>query len=178
MPARSQQGSWYGGVGIGQSNFKGSCDGVSGPGISCSETDTAGKIFGGYQLNRNFAFEVGYTDLGQTTASVTGSGSLSIGATGVEFTGIGMLPLDWRFSLFAKLGFFSWKLDFKDRTGLFGSSSASGTNPTFGFGAKYDFTRNTAVRGEWQRYKDVGDPNSNAGQGDIDFLGVSVLVRF
>ena len=59
-----------------------------------------------------------------------------------------------------------------------GSSSSSGSDLTYGLGMKYDFTRNTAVRFEWQRYKNVGDPNSNGGQGDIDFIGANLVVRF
>lgn len=177
-PARAQPLGWYGGVGIGLSDFKGSCDGLSGPGLGCSETDTAAKVFAGYSLNRNWAFEFGYTDLGQTTLSVSGRGSANISATGFEFTGIAGLPLDPWFSVFAKFGFFSWQAKLDDGTGLLGSAGATGTKPTFGAGVKYELTPDTAVRGEWQRYKQVGDPNNSIGQGDIDFIGVSLAVRF
>ncbi len=167
---------WYLGIGIGQSKARGACDGVSGPGISCDETDTAGKILGGYQLSRNFALEVGYADLGQAKATFGGFGSATIGTKGFEFTGIGMLPLTDRFSVLAKAGLFSWKVESKDGTGLLGSSNASGTDLTFGFGVKFNFTRDFAVRGEWQRYKDVGDMD-NTGQFDVDFIGVSLTYK-
>src|SRR6266478_5401257 len=65
-PALSQDTGWYGGLGIGQSTFVGACDGISSP-DSCEEKDTAWKIFGGYQFNRNFAGEFGYTVLVKTT---------------------------------------------------------------------------------------------------------------
>lgn len=167
---------WYIGIGIGQSKFKGSCEGVSGPGITCKETDTGGKILGGYQLSKNFALELGYADLGQTKATFSGFGSATIGAKGFEFTGIGMLPLNEQFSLLARAGLFNWKVDFKDGTGLVGSANASGTDLTYGFGLKFDFTRDFAARGEWQRYKDVGDLNTT-GQGDVDFIGVSLVYK-
>jgi opacity protein-like surface antigen len=67
-------------------------------------------------------------------------------------------------------------VDAKDGTGLVGSTSASGTDLTFGFGLKFDFTKDFAVRGEWQRYKDVGDMNTT-GQGDVDFIGVSFVYK-
>src|SRR5205085_4251234 len=37
------------------------------PGVGFNEddTDTAGKLFGGYQFHRNFALEFGYYDLGR-----------------------------------------------------------------------------------------------------------------
>lgn len=167
---------WYIGIGIGQSKAKGACDGVSGPGITCKETDTAGKILGGYQLSKNFALELGYADLGQAKATFSGSGDATIGTKGFEFTGIGMLPIGDRFSLLARAGLFHWNVDAKDGTGLVGSASASGTDLTFGFGVKFDFTKDFAIRGEWQRYKDVGDANTT-GQGDVDFIGASLVYR-
>jgi OmpA-OmpF porin, OOP family len=167
---------WYIGIGIGQSKYRGACDDVSGPGVTCKETDTAGKILGGYQLSRNFALELGYADLGQAKATLSGSGSATIGTKGFELTGIGMLPLGDRFSLLARAGLFHWNVDAKDGTGLIGSATASGTDLTFGFGAKFDFTKDFAIRGEWQRYKDVGDSNTT-GQGDIDFIGASLVYK-
>jgi OOP family OmpA-OmpF porin len=167
---------WYVGIGIGQSKAKGACDGVSGPGITCKETDTAGKILGGYQFSRNFALELGYADLGQAKATFSGFGSATIGSKGFELTGVGMLPINERFSVLAKAGLFHWNVDAKDGTGLVGSVSASGTDLTFGFGLKFDFTKDFAIRGEWQRYKDVGDVNTT-GQADVDFIGASLVYR-
>src|SRR3989442_10542839 len=130
-PALSQDTGWYGGIGIGQSKFKDSCSGVSGPGIACEEKDTAWKIFGGYQFNRNFAGEFGYTDLGKTTLSITGFGSASIGAKGFELSGVGTLPVSQQFSVYGRLGLFHWDVDFKDGTGLVGSANATDDRPSF-----------------------------------------------
>jgi len=176
-PALSQDTGWYGGIGIGQSKFKDSCSGVSGPGIACEEKDTAWKIFGGYQFNRNFAGEFGYTDLGKTTLSISGFGSASIGARGFELSGVGMLPVSQQFSVYGRLGLFHWDVDFKDGTGLVGSASASGTDLTYGLGASFSFTKNSALRLEWQKYQDVGDTNST-GSGDITVIGVGLAVKF
>ena len=176
-PALSQDiPAWYVGIGIGQSKAKGACDGVSGPGITCDDTDTAGKILGGYQFSKNFALELGYADLGQAKATFSGSGSATIGTKGFELTGIGMLPIGDRFSVLARAGLFHWNVDAKDGSGLVGSASASGTDLTFGFGVKFDFTKDFAIRGEWQRYKDVGDVNTT-GQSDVDFIGASLVYR-
>ena len=177
IPALSQVARPYFGAGLGVTDFRGACDGFDGPGLSCNENDTGVKIFGGYQFNRFAAFEFGYTDLGEARLR-SGGGTQRVTATGVEFTGIGMIPLDRRFSLLGRAGVFAWNQNFHDSAGQFGSSSSSGSNLTFGFGVKYDLTRSTAVRFEWQRYKDVGDPNSNGGQGDIDLIGVNLAVKF
>ena len=175
-PALSQDTGWYGGLGIGQSTFVGACDGISSP-DSCREKDTAWKIFGGYQFNRNFAGEFGYTDLGKTTLSLAGFGSASNAVTGFELTGVGSLPVNQQLSVYGRLGFFLWNVDFMDGTGLFGSASASGTGLTFGFGASFNLATNAALRLEWQRYKDVGDPVTTI-NGDIDLIGAGLVVKF
>src|SRR5947207_1150324 len=129
MPALAQAFGPYFGVGLGQSDFRGACDGISAP-DSCRDTDTGVKIFGGYQFNRFAAFEFGYTDLGEARAHFAGFGTQRIGATGVEFTGIGMLPLDRHFSFLGRVGVFAWNQNFHDGTGTVGSSSSSGSDLT------------------------------------------------
>src|SRR5438094_10099337 len=69
--ARGETG-WYLGGNIGQSKLKDGCSGLGGSGISCDDKDTAFKILGGYNINRNFAAELGYTDLVKDTDSGLG----------------------------------------------------------------------------------------------------------
>src|SRR2546426_1161236 len=58
--ARGETG-WDAGITLGQSDFKN----IDCSGFSCDKKDTAFKILGGYQINRNFAAELGYHDLGK-----------------------------------------------------------------------------------------------------------------
>src|SRR5256885_12202113 len=46
-------------------------------------SDTAWKIFGGYQINRTFSVEVGYTDLGSVEFR-TGASRLTLETTALE----------------------------------------------------------------------------------------------
>jgi len=85
-----------------------------------------------------------------------------------------MLPLGGSgFSALARGGLFSWKADLKAPGG---STDATGTDLTYGLGVKFDFNRDFSGRAEWQRYKDVGDQNKT-GQGNIDFIGFSLVYR-
>src|SRR5713226_3023971 len=80
---------FYLGAGIGQSKFIDQCS--SEPGItitSCSDTDTATKLFAGYQITRNWGVEASYVDFGKFTASAIVLGtpaSLVVKANGFQF---------------------------------------------------------------------------------------------
>lgn len=135
------------------------------------------KILGGYQVNPNFAVEFGYADLGKTEASFAGFGSDAIAGSGFEVLAVGIAPINQQWSMYGKLGFFRWDVDYKDGTGLIGSASASGTDLTYGFGAQYSLTKTAALRVEYQQYNDAGDPNTT-GEGDVSVMSVGVIFRF
>jgi OmpA-OmpF porin, OOP family len=167
---------WYIGGGIGQSKAKDGCTGVGGPGVSCDDKDTALKFFGGYQVNRNFAAELGYSDLGKVKASGPG-GSVDIKSNAWDLTAIGAFPLANQFSIFGRLGFY------RSETKLSGLASGKKdtTDLTYGLGVQYDFARDFGVRGEWQRYRGIkarNDATGAEGKSDVDVLGVSLIYRF
>ena len=125
-----------------------------------SDSDTGWKIFGGYQLNPNFAIEVAYVDLGTVEESAFGS-SISADQSGISGTIVGIAPLNSQFSLFGKFGLFLWDSDIKF-TNVFplgtGSASDSGTDITYGFGAKVDLQKAISLRAEWEHFEDdIGD---------------------
>ena len=177
LPAAAQNMSAvYIGGGFGQSQFKGACDNVSGAGVSCDDKDTSFRLFGGYQLNRNFAAELGYSDLGK--AKVTDPfGSTELGVTAWDLSAVGMFPVMDALAIFGRLGGY-WG-EAKLSGGASGSKTT--TNLVYGLGLQYDFMKNFGVRGEWSRYSKVKAKNDATGvedDGDVDVLGVSVLYRF
>lgn len=176
FPALAQDTGFYIGGHLGQSKAKDACDGVSGPGISCDDKDTAWRLLGGYQLNRNLAIEGAYTDLGEVSASGPG-GSASAEANALELVGVGTLPLANAFSVYGKAGIYRGEVEGRVDTALIsGSDKDTNTDLTFGAGVKFDMTRNVALRAEWQRYKDMG--GDDTGESDMDVLSVGVLYRF
>lgn len=155
----------YAGASIGQSKFRDACKGFSG---SCDDKDTAWRLFGGYQMNRNFGAEVGYSDFGKAEASNT-LGRSSVEANALDLVAIGSLPIIDRLSAYGKLGVYRGTLKS-------GGTDRSNNDLTFGLGAQYDLLRNVGLRTEWQRYKDMG--GGDFGKSDIDVLNVGLLYRF
>jgi len=176
--------NWYAGVGFGSATAKDFCDTGGVPGVtltSCDDKATGWKILGGYQLNKNVAFEAAYSTGSKFEASAIVSGtptSASAKANFLEGTVIGMLPLGERFALLGKIGLNYWDLKLSvSNAVLSGSESESGLGLTYGFGAQFDFTPKFGVRGEWQMYPGVGDSNTT-GEEDVDVLSASVYFRF
>ena len=170
-----QDRGWYVGASLGQSSTD--IEGCGGA-ISCDDKDTAWRILGGYQINRNFAVELGYHQLGDASASFPG-GQVNFEANAIELVGIGMLPLANNFGLYAKAGFY------RGETEATGSNiggpineKATNTDLTFGLGAQYNFNPRLGVRAEWQRYMNMGDEDTPIGESDVDVLSIGVVVRF
>jgi OOP family OmpA-OmpF porin len=192
--AMADDSFWYIGGNIGQSKAK--IDdarisdqllgtGFSSVSISDNKTDTGFKLFGGYQLNKNFALEAGYFDLGNFgyTATTVPAGTLSgsIKLQGLNFDAVGMLPVADKFSVFARLG-----LQYAQAKDEFTSSPAvpvpTDPNPSksaasykVGLGAQYDFTQSLGMRLEAERYR-INDAVGN--KGDIDLYSVGLIYRF
>lgn len=125
----------------------------------------AWSLFGGYQLNRWVAAEFGYRDLGRQTI-----GGTTADASAWELLGVGRVPIFDRLSAYGKLG------------GYLGRAHGGGINEnhtdlTYGLGLEYGFTRNISLRGEWQRYTDLGGGGFGA-TNDVDVGSLAVLYRF
>lgn len=173
MPAAAQETGFYVGASIGQSEFKDACSDLP-AGFSCDEKDTAWKIFGGYQFNRHFAAELGYNDLGEVSASGFGL-TAATEVTAWELVAVGSFPVVDRFSVYGKLGAYRAETEFSSN--ILASEDETNSGLTFGLGVRYDITRNLGVRGEWQRYNDVGDENTT-GEGDLSVLSIGIVWKF
>jgi opacity protein-like surface antigen len=137
----------------------------AGGGVGRNEhSEFAWRAFGGYQANKWLGAEFGYHDLGRGTI-----GSTTTDSSVWELVGIGRFPIVDRLAAYAKLG------------GYMGRAHGGGFNEkttdlTYGLGVEYGFTRNIALRGEWQRYTDLG--GGSLGSTDMDVLGLNVIYRF
>lgn len=166
------ESGFYGGLGVGQSNSETNAGPIAG---AKDDKDTAWKAFGGYQFNRYFAVEAGYIDLGRATV-VGPAGAASFNSEAWQASVVGSLPVNQQFAFTGKLGVAQTKTD---TVGNIGATqivaSDHSTDPTYGLGLRYDFTKQLGVRGEWERFRASG---SSFGKSDIDVYSVSGIYRF
>ena len=185
--------AWYGGVNIGGSKSKidnaritssllGS--GFAASSISNDDHDSGYKLFGGYKVNRNFALEGGYFDLGRFgfSATTVPAGTLNgnIKLKGLNLDGVGILPINEKFSALGRVGVNY--AEAKDSFSGTGAVNVLNPNPSkreanykFGAGLQYDFTKSLGMRAEAERYR-INDAVGN--KGDIDLLSLGLVYRF
>ena len=170
FPAAAQVGhisGLYAGGTVGVTKAKTFCTdpawfgGVAG----CDNNGAAFRLFGGYQINRNIALEIGYHSLGE--ASVP-AGDVKFDA--FDAVSIFALPFG-NFSVYGKFGLM--------RGGAKGPRGKEDHfDITYGGGLQYELTRQIAVRGEWQRYPGFGGPPSFGADTDVDVFTLGALFRF
>jgi OmpA-OmpF porin, OOP family len=154
---------------------------------TADDNDTGFKLFAGYQLNRNFAVEVGYANLGKfsTITTTTGPAATISGEVKVENNWfadlVGIVPFGNNFSFFGRIGL----LYSETKVSAFGAgpggtvavnSKEDDISWKAGLGIGYDFTNQFGIRGEWERYR-VSE-GSGGGKADVDLWSVSLRFRF
>ncbi|MEO8279297.1 MAG: OmpA family protein [Ideonella sp.] len=159
-------------------------NGLTVTGFSRDESSSSGRLFGGYQLNRNFGLEGGVFDLGRYSfaATTAPAGSLDgrIRLQGLSLDLVGTLPLSARFSLLGRIGAqAAWARDRFSGSGAVGVTNPNprerAVNPKLGLGVQYELNRNLFIRGEAERYR-VNDAVGN--RGGVNVFSVSLVVPF
>lgn len=112
--------------------------------------------FIGYQINPNFAAELGYHRLASYDFP---GGSVDLNQTSLSVLGIA--PMGNGFSVYGRLGYGhnSAEANAAGRT-----ASGSNSGGIFGIGAKYDINPNFGVRAEWKR---TSSDSNNFGVGFV-----------
>ena len=159
----------YLGLSAGESQLDDVCDDVEdtvvGGAVDCDDTDTAGKIFGGWKLTDWLGLEAAYVDLGTAEIDTPGS-SVDLDADGFSLSAVGFLPLNDNFDLFAKAGAYNWDVE---ADGIAGGLEDDGTDATYGVGARLGLNDNVALRAELERYE-VDDYDVDVASVGIEFM--------
>lgn len=134
------------------------------------------KVAGGYQVDENLSFELGFVDLGDIDISLTAEISDPIlfansakrihpgTADGYTLSAVYRHSVDHNYSLLGRFGVFNWegKFDIQEiDTGQnFGGETITGSDFYFGLGGEYHLNDEVSFSLEWEHYKmDEEDAN-------------------
>lgn len=160
------------------------------PDYTSSDSDTAWKVFAGYNYSSNFAAELGYGDLGDYDIKDNTNGAQAdLNFTAWYATFIGRVQIHDRWKLFGRLGFAYWNTDLDyTEPGFSSSGDDSGIDPVVGLGFEFTPADNLGIRFEWEQFQNVGDGTKTslgAGAGnlelnghDVNIIGIGVTYKF
>ena len=166
--------NFYVGAGLGISKLDDTvCDSLksinTGNQQSCDDEDTGWKVYAGWQPLKNFSFEAGYVDLGETTAK-GGNTNLKGESDGGFIAALAFVPGLERIGLFIKGGAYFYDAKLSGR--LAGQPigpilSAQGldkdiddTAGFYGLGLRLPVNDNLRLSVEFERFLDVGKDRS------------------
>ena len=193
-PVFAQDGGYsYGGISLGQSRARIDEEritaalqgaGLTTTGMTRDDKGTGFKLFGGYQLNRNFAIEAGYFNLGKFSFSSTTqpAGSLNgeIKLQGLNLDLVGTLPVTGGLSVIGRVG--AQVSSARDKFSGTGAVNVLNPSPSkrsasykLGAGLQYEVSPSFLVRAEGERYR-INDAVGN--RGDINLMSVSLVFPF
>jgi len=182
----------YAAVDVGQSTAKDACTNAAAAGMSCNEKATAFRFGGGYQFTPNFGIEANYGILGSAKASGTDTTSIpgstitinmDIKPTTLQVAATGQFPITDSFSLIGKLGIARTTLKLNATGSISGvtvsipEQSSTSTNPAFGIGGQYDFSKNIGVRAQYENFGEVGD-DVNTPKFKLSLISAGLVLKF
>lgn len=157
------------------------------------EKDSGYGFQAGYRLLRNLAFEGEYMDLGAVEYRSTNEGAFNngpgtldanfdSGTSGMALSAVGILPIGYRWEIYARLGvlFATSEFDIFLSNGvstLRDNVSESSTDYLAGVGAGFLFAEIYTARLEFRRVFDAG-ANDPVGEGDVDVISLGFTVGF
>jgi OOP family OmpA-OmpF porin len=168
--AQTSQGNLYFLGALGQASYTGNYKSVLDSALSTyaglsstSESSSTGYKLGlGYQFNPYVASEATYIDVGTAfkyRATITG-GWVNVDAkgSGMNFSVLGIAPINDQFSLFGKIGYTSATIK-NSIVGAGGTASVPDEDKnsgSFGIGGIYRVTKTLGIRAEWDKlYSDL-----------------------
>ena len=193
---------WYLGLGTGlgyaqlySADFNTNTPACASP-STCTESkdefDVGFRGFFGYQINRNWAFEVSWTSLGTFHYKVDRGGitqDFAYEVKGAGYSFLPMIPLTRNFSLYGRVGGFSseTRLTRHNDNFVVGATSANVQNDRYswltGFGAQYFFDEGSGIRLEFENFGQVGsacsaNSQSCTGRANAKMLSASLIFPF
>jgi hypothetical protein len=159
------------------------------------DTDLGYQATFGYRFHRYFAAEFGLVQFGARESRASGDVDFDDGdglvpttvkyqfsVGGPMISAIGILPLNEKLELFARLGYLLGSVERKFSASIDGHSAGSGSlkgdsqKPVYGLGFAWHINQMYSIRAEYQQLDEIGQPRT--GQEDLKVMGLGLIVRF
>lgn len=182
--------AWYVGLGLGQSRafinqdayFSEFGRGRTINAYSEDHTGVGGKLITGKQLNRNFAVEFSYYDLGKFDYNGSASNGAvlnrNVGIRGGSLDLVAMMPVSQRISVLGRIGG-TYSMTKEHYSGNVLQAIDGNSNPRYksggykaGLGLEYKFSEALAIRAEMERYR---TKDAREVRADVNLASVSLI---
>ncbi|MPY25499.1 outer membrane beta-barrel protein [Shewanella sp. YLB-07] len=166
--------TWYIGAGAGQSNFEG-VD-VTGDYLG-DDSDLAWNAILGYQLNKYFAVEAGWQDLGTLDDNhMRTDNGQNIEVDGFTLGLVGTLPLNEKWFLTGEAGAYQYHIAHQMTADQYVSDTD--TAAYFGAGVGYNITDSLAISAKYRRFAGIDENAWNTANMDAQTVGIQMTYRF
>jgi len=164
------------GLNYGKTEAKKYCDNIT----NCDDSDTTPRIEIGYDFNKNWGIELGYTSFGTDfdldTDEGEGNARVTQKANAITLSAIGSLPVNDWFGVFGRIGYARYDTNSNGSINGVRVEDESGNSPFWGAGVKFNLSEQFALRVEYQNYRDLS--NRNGHKDDVQGLFAGGVYRF
>lgn len=167
-PSEPQGNGFYLGAKGGWVKYLHACESAQ----NCTTHDLSWGAFGGYQINKKWALELGYDDLGDISGKLKNSGQHTASANAWEVSAKRNFQLTQKLDFFAKAGAIRWEVKNKS---AFNTISGSDSTAILGAGLEFHLSPSWVARAEYQYFDAVGTHKTGGSSINFATLGISYL---
>ncbi len=168
----AEENGWTLGLDYGRTEAKKYCDHIT----NCHNSDKGPKIEVGYDFNKNWGVELGYTSFGTLFDSNDNSLSLSQKSNAITISVLGSIPINDWFGVYGRVGYARYDTNNSGSVDGVAVKDESGNTPMWGAGAKFTINEQFALRLEYQNYADLSDMPGR--KDDVQGLFAGGVYRF
>ncbi len=117
--------------------------------LSGYDDGTSIELTVGYRAHTNYAFEASYVDLGEFEGN--SSPMLTVGYTGINFSFVGIIPVNDDVEVFAKIGKYIWDGSI-DQAGSGEVAGSNSTDTSMGIGISTNINEKFSLVLAYQRF--------------------------
>ena len=172
-PAPKSDSAIYVGLGLGFGDTSwNDVKNITGVNGDIDDVGFAFHAYGGYQFNKYFAAELGYTHWAETDVNYFGGSESNIRTYAVDISGKMMVPVTMGIGVFAKLG-----AAYLHASETVSGNSKGALNVLYGAGLSYEVMPNLVANLSWTRYNGSAKLGDNY-QPDADLYALGIMYKF